>query len=313
MTRRSWLLFAAMCVIWGIPYLLIRVAVRDIAPGTLVFLRTGIGGLILLPFALRAGGFRPVVQRWAPLLLFSVLEMAIPWLLLSQAEQRLSSSLSGLLIAAVPLLGVVVAWVSKADERTDRWQLLGLVVGLVGVAVLVGVDFGSIDSIALVEMLGVVIGYAIAPAILARKLADLPSLPVVCASLLLVALGYLPYAAARMPTHVAATGWWSVATLAFVCTALAFLLFFALIAAIGPTRATVITYVNPAVALLCGVVFLDESLTLGMAIGFPLILVGSVVGARRRGNQPLAEPEVVQSMRTGPDDVSNTAAITPVP
>jgi drug/metabolite transporter (DMT)-like permease len=313
MTRRSWLLFAAMCVIWGIPYLLIRVAVRDIAPGTLVFLRTGIGGLILLPFALRAGGFRPVMQRWAPLVLFSVLEMAIPWLLLSQAEQRLSSSLSGLLIAAVPLLGVVVAWVSKADERTDRWQLLGLFVGLVGVAVLVGVDFGSIDSMALVEMLGVVIGYAIAPAILARKLADLPSLPVVCASLLLVALGYLPYAATRMPTHVAATGWWSVATLALVCTALAFLLFFALIAAIGPTRATVITYVNPAVALLCGVVFLDESLTLGMAIGFPLILVGSVVGARRRGNQPLAEPELVQSMRTGPDDVSNTAATTPVP
>jgi drug/metabolite transporter (DMT)-like permease len=293
MTRRSWLLFAAMCVIWGIPYLLIRVAVRDIAPGTLVFLRTGIGGLILLPFALRAGGFRPVMQRWAPLVLFSVLEMAIPWLLLSQAEQRLSSSLSGLLIAAVPLLGVVVAWVSKADERTDRWQLLGLFVGLVGVAVLVGVDFGSIDSMALVEMLGVVIGYAIAPAILARKLADLPSLPVVCASLLLVALGYLPYAATRMPTHVAATGWWSVATLALVCTALAFLLFFALIAAIGPTRATVITYVNPAVALLCGVVFLDESLTLG--------------------NQPLAEPELVQSMRTGPDDVSNTAATTPVP
>jgi drug/metabolite transporter (DMT)-like permease len=313
MTRRSWLLFAAMCVIWGIPYLLIRVAVRDIAPGTLVFLRTGIGGLILLPFALHAGGFRPVVRRWAPLVLFSVLEMAIPWLLLSQAEQRLSSSLSGLLIAAVPLLGVVVAWVSKADERTDRWQLLGLFVGLVGVAVLVGVDFGSIDSIALVEMLGVVIGYAIAPAILARKLADLPSLPVVCASLLLVALGYLPYAATRMPTHVAAPGWWSVATLALVCTALAFLLFFALIAGIGPTRATVITYVNPAVALLCGVVFLDESLTLGMAIGFPLILIGSVVGARRRGNQALAEPELVQSMRTGPDDVSNTAATTPVP
>jgi drug/metabolite transporter (DMT)-like permease len=313
MTRRSWLLFAAMCVIWGIPYLLIRVAVRDIAPGTLVFLRTGIGGLILLPLALRAGGFRPVLRRWAPLLLFSVLEMAIPWLMLSQAEQRLSSSLSGLLIAAVPLVGVVVAWVSKADERTDRWQLLGLLVGLVGVAVLVGVDFGSIDSVALVEVLIVVLGYAIAPAILARKLADLPSLPVVCASLLLVAVGYLPYAAVRMPTDVAATGWWSVATLALVCTALAFVLFFALIAAIGPTRATVITYVNPAVALLCGIVFLDESFTLGMAVGFPLILLGSVLGARHRGNRALAEPEPAQSMRTGPDDVSNTAATTPVP
>jgi drug/metabolite transporter (DMT)-like permease len=313
MTRRSWLLFAAMCVIWGIPYLLIRVAVRDIAPGTLVFLRTGIGGLVLLPLALRAGGFRPVLRRWLPLLIFSVLEMAIPWLMLSQAEERLSSSLSGLLIAAVPLVGVVVAWVSKAAERTDRWQLSGLLVGLVGVAVLVGVDFGSIDSAALIEMLVVVIGYAVAPAILARKLADLPSLPVVCASLLVVAIGYLPYAVLRMPTHVAATGVWSVAALALVCTALAFVVFFALIAAIGPTRATVITFVNPAVALLCGVVFLDESFTLGMAIGFPLILVGSVLGARRRGTELRAGPDVGQSMRTGPDDVSKTAATTPVP
>jgi drug/metabolite transporter (DMT)-like permease len=313
MTRRSWLLFAAMCVIWGIPYLLIRVAVRDIAPGTLVFLRTGIGGLVLLPLALRAGGFRPVLRRWLPLLIFSVLEMAIPWLMLSQAEQRLSSSLSGLLIAAVPLVGVVVAWVSKAAERTDRWQLSGLLVGLVGVAVLVGVDFGSIDSAALIEMLVVVIGYAVAPAILARKLADLPSLPVVCASLLVVAIGYLPYAVLRMPTHVAATGVWSVAALALVCTALAFVVFFALIAAIGPTRATVITFVNPAVALLCGVVFLDESFTLGMAIGFPLILVGSVLGARRRGTELRAGPDVGQSMRTHPDDVSKTAATTPVP
>lgn len=312
MTRRSWLLFAAMCVIWGIPYLLIRVAVRDIAPGTLVFLRTSIGGLVLLPLALRAGGFRPVLHRWLPLVLFCVLEMAIPWLMLSQAEERLSSSMSGLLIAAVPLVGVVVAWVSKSADRTDRWQMSGLLVGLLGVALLVGVDFGSIDSVALLQMLIVVLGYAIAPAILARKLADLPSLPVVCASLLLVAVGYLPYAAVRMPTDVAATGWWSVAGLALVCTALAFVLFFALIAAIGPTRATVITYVNPAVALLCGVVFLDESFTLGMAIGFPLILLGSVLGARRRGAR-LAEPEAVQSIRTVPADVSNTAATTPVP
>src|SRR3978361_535640 len=114
MTGKAWLLFAAMCVIWGIPYLLIRVAVRDIAPGTLVFLRTGIGALVLLPLAVMGGGLGPVLRRWRPLLMFSLIEMAIPWLLLSDAERQLSSSLAGLLVAATPLVGVVVARVPGA-------------------------------------------------------------------------------------------------------------------------------------------------------------------------------------------------------
>jgi drug/metabolite transporter (DMT)-like permease len=323
MTRRSWALFAAMCVIWGIPYLLIRVAVRDVAPGTLVFLRTAIGGLILLPLALTRGGFRPVLRRWAPLLAFTVLEIAIPWLLLSDAEKHLSSSLTGLLIAAVPLVGVIAARASGSDERADRLQLLGLLTGLIGVAMLVGLDFGDISVTALLELLAVVIGYAVAPVIMARRLADLPSIPVVCLSLLLVAVGYLPYAALRPPTHVHANGWWSIAVLGLVCTAIAFVLFFALISEIGPARSTVITYVNPAVAVLFGVLLLDETFTLGMAVGFPLILVGSVLAARRRASpaQPAVPEGVIcealessaQSMRTDPYAVSNHAATTPVP
>ena len=127
MTRRSWALFAAMCVIWGIPYLLIRVAVRDVEPGTLVFLRTAIGGLVLLPLALTRGGFGPVLRRWAPLLAFTVLEVAVPWLLLSDAEQHLSSSLTGLLIAAVPLRrrGRRAA-VTAPTSGPTRLQLVGL-------------------------------------------------------------------------------------------------------------------------------------------------------------------------------------------
>src|SRR5664279_1474400 len=291
MTRRSWTLFAAMCLIWGIPYLLIRVAVRDIAPGTLVFLRTGIGGLVLFPLAFTRGGFGPVLRRWRPLLAFTALEVAIPWLFLFDAERQLSSSMSGLLIAAVPLVGVVVARLTGADEQADRWQLIGLLVGLVGVAMLVGLDVGDLHPSALLEVMVVVIGYAVAPVIMARRLSDLPSIPVVCASLLIVAVGYLPYAALRPPTHARASAWWSVAVLGLVCTALAFVLFFALITAIGPARATVITYVNPAVAVLCGVALLGEDFTLGMGVGFPLILAGSGLAARRR-SQP-AVPEGV--------------------
>jgi drug/metabolite transporter (DMT)-like permease len=331
MTRRSWALFAAMCVIWGVPYLLIRVAVRDFSPGTLVFVRTAIGGLVLLPFALGRGGFVPVLRRWRPLLAFTVIEVAVPWLLLSDAERVLSSSLSGLLVAAVPLVGVVVARIAGADEHSGgALRYLGLLLGLVGVVLLLGLDVGQLRTGALLEVAVVAVGYAVAPVIMSRRLADLPSIPVIAASLLLTAVGYLPYALLHWPQSISSKVAWSVVGLGVVCTALAFVVFFALISAIGPARATVFTYVNPAVAVLLGVLLLDERFTLGIAVGFPLILIGSVLAARRgvaaadlAGCDP-AVPEAVladtvsgpgevdQSTRTSPSGVSNTAATTPV-
>lgn len=318
MTRRSWALFAAMCVIWGVPYLLIRVAVRDFSPGVLVFARTAIGGLVLLPFAFAQGGFAPVLRRWRSLVAFTAIEIALPWLMLSDAERELSSSLSGLLVAAVPLVGVVVARVAGSDDAGGGLlRYAGLLCGLAGVVLLLGLDVGQVHVRALLEMAVVAVGYAIAPVIMSRRLADLPSIPVVAASLLLTAAGYLPYAAVAWPSPVGAKEAWSVAGLGVVCTALAFVLFFALVSAIGPARATVITYVNPAVAVLLGVLLLDEDFTLGMAFGFPLILIGSVLAARRPVREPTtceaAVAETVdQSTRTSPRGVSNTAATTPV-
>jgi drug/metabolite transporter (DMT)-like permease len=288
MTRRSWALFAAMCVIWGIPYLLIRVAVRDFDPGALVFARTAIGGLVLLPFALAKGGFGPVLRHWRALLAFTVTELAIPWLFLSDAERSLSSSLSGLLVAAVPLVGVLVARLVGSDDRGGDWlRYLGLLLGLGGVVLLLGLDFDQVGARPLVEVAIVVVGYATAPVIMARKLSHLPSFPVVAASLLLTAIGYLPWALLHRPAHISAKSGWSVVALGLICTALAFVVFFALVAAIGPARATVITYVNPAVAVVLGVLLLGEPFTVGIAIGFPLILVGSVLAARHR--PPAAE------------------------
>lgn len=299
-----------MCVIWGIPYLLIRVAVRDIDPGTLVFLRTGLGGLILLPPALSRGGFGPVLARWRPLLAFTAIEIALPWLLLGDAERHLSSSLAGLLIAAVPLVGVLVGRVVRDSDGMDLARAAGLLLGLLGVGMLVGLDVGELGAAALLEVGAVVVGYATAPVIMARRLADLPSIPVVSAALLLTAVGYLPFAVTHWPATVSAGSLGSVLVLGVVCTAVAFVLFFALIRIVGPARSTVITYVNPAVALLLGVVLLGERFTLGMAIGFPLILVGSVLAARRRA--PAADQPGDQSMRTVPIEVSNTAATTPL-
>lgn len=296
MTRRNWMLFAAMCVIWGIPYLLIRVAVRDMSPACLVFARTGIAALLLLPLALRRRALGPVFRRWRPLVAYTVVELGIPWLLLSDAETKLSSSLSGLLVAAVPLTGVAVLALLRSGEHLGRTRLAGLLVGLVGVAALVGLDFGHIDGFALAEVAVVVVGYAVGPIILSRSLSDLPIIGVVTASLLLTALVYLPIAALNPPRRYTAAGVGSVLGLAVVCTALAFIVFFTLIAGIGPSRALVITYVNPAVALGLGVAVLGEPFTAGMAVGFPLILAGSVLAARRRQDDGVdAAPVAVRS------------------
>jgi drug/metabolite transporter (DMT)-like permease len=283
MSRRGLLLFAAMCVIWGIPYLFIRIAVGELTPATLVFLRTGIATLILLPFVVGRGGLREIGSRWVPLIAFAAIEIAGPWFFLSSAEQHISSALAGLLISAVPLVGVVIATAFGNREHLALGSLTGLLIGLVGVVLIVGFDLRTSDGGALVQMALVVVGYAVAPAILARYLTGVPSVTVIGMSLGLCALGYAPAAALQWPHSVPSLGViGSVAVLAVVCTAIAFLFFFRLIAEIGPVRATVITYVNPAVAAILGVLVLHENLTVGMLFGFALVLAGSVLATRRR-------------------------------
>jgi drug/metabolite transporter (DMT)-like permease len=277
------LLFAAMCVIWGIPYLLIKIAVGELSPATLVFLRTGVAALILMPVVLARGGLRGIGSRWPALLVFAGVEVAVPWLMLSNAEQHISSALAGLLLSAVPLVGVVIATSLGNREHLALGSLSGLLLGLAGVALIVGFDLHASDGLAFVEMAVVAIGYALGPAILARYLGGLPSITVMGVALALCALLYAPIAAVQWPHS--APGWnvlGSVAVLAVVCTALAFLLFFALIQEIGPVRATVITYVNPAVAAVLGVTVLRESFTLGMGVGFVLVLAGSILATRRK-------------------------------
>jgi drug/metabolite transporter (DMT)-like permease len=281
MTRRGVVLFALMSVIWGIPYLFIRVAVEEITPAMLVFARTVIASAMLLPIALLRVDLRAVLRRWPWVVAFAAVEIAIPWVLLGSAEQRISSSLAGLLIAGVPLVGTLIALVTGGADRLGSTGLLGLLVGLVGVVAIVGGDFEASDSVALLQIGGVVVGYAVGPAILARRLADLPSIGVMSVSLVLCALVYTPIAAVQWPASVpSAEVVASIAILGVLCTAIAFLVFADLIAEIGPVRATVITYVSPAVAAVLGVAVLQESFTLAMAIGFVLVILGSALATR---------------------------------
>ena len=280
-----------MCVIWGIPYLLIKIAVEELAPSTVVLARTGLAALVLLPIALAQGQLRGMRAAWLPLVVYTLVEICGPFLLLAHAETRLSSSLTGLLIAAVPIVGVVLVRATGGEERLGLRRLTGLLLGVGGVAALVGLDVAADDLMAVLAVAGVVLGYAIGPIILARRLSQLPGLGVVAASLTLAALLYLPAGIAQAPPE-----WPSgpvlaaVLALALICTGLAFLVFFELIAEVGPARATVITYINPAVAVLLGVVVLDERFTVVTGVGFVLVLAGAVLAtARSAAAEPVDE------------------------
>jgi drug/metabolite transporter (DMT)-like permease len=308
MSRRGWALFAAMCVIWGIPYLLIKVAVADVSPAALVFFRTATGTLLLLPIALRRGNLRPLLPRWRAILVYTAIEICVPWFLLSDAERKLTSSLSGLLVAAVPLIGAALA-AGLGAERLDTRRLLGLVVGFGGVAALLGFDAGGGSVTAVVEILVVAVCYATGPLIIARKLNRLPSLGVVAASLALAAIAYAPVAALQMPAHMPGGNVIaSLVLLGVVCTALGFVVFFALIAEVGPVRSTVITYVNPAVAVLLGVVLLGEPFTAGTAIGFALILLGCALATRPSGRARRASPAALPPSTGSPTPATSPAS-----
>jgi drug/metabolite transporter (DMT)-like permease len=294
-SRRGWVLFLAMSVIWGIPYLLIKVAVDDLAPVVVVFGRCVIGAALLLPWTIAKGQVRPALRQWRWLLLFTVLEMTAPWLLLSYAETHLSSSLTGLLVACVPFVAALAGRLAGEEERLTTVRLAGMGVGVVGIVVLLGLDVGGAQLLPLLAVAGTVIGYATAPLIVSMKLPEVPGTAASGIALTLTAVAYAPFAVPRLGTAVHAPGdaLLAVLTLGVVCTALALAVFFQLIREVGPQRALVITFVNPAVAVVLGILLLDEPFTLGIALGLPIVLVGCVLATRRSPRtteDPVASP-----------------------
>lgn len=288
MSRRGVVLFLAMSVIWGLPYLLIRVAVQHgVDPATLVFLRTAGAAVILVPVAVRAGALRPVLLRWRWLVLYAFVHFGVPWLLMSSAEQHLTSSVTGMLVAAVPLVAVVVARWSHPEDRVGPARVAGLGLGVVGVACLVGLDVHGSEWVWVLAMGVVVIGYAVGPVVLSLRLDGLAGIGVTAAAVGVVAIAYAPYGLTHLPSHVTTEVLAAVVILALVCTALAFLVFFELVREVGPARSVVVTYLNTGVAVALGVGLLGEPLTVGILLGFPLIVVGSVLATRRA--VPVAE------------------------
>ena len=290
MSTRGWTLFAVLGLVWGIPYLLIRVAVGDVDPLVVAFGRTVIGAGLLLPLALRRRALRPALRTWPWLLAFAGAEIVGPWLLLGHAETQLTSATTGLLVAITPLLAIVIA-AGVGIERLRRERAWGLIIGLAGVLALVGwdIDISNLPAVGAVVLAA--LGYAIGPMIISRKLAGVPPIGVIAAALIIASLVYAPGAAIVWPDAWTVESGVSIVLLGVICTGLAFVLFFSLIAETGPARATVITYINPAVAIALGAAILHEPISPGMLLGFPLVIAGSVL-ATRGGTRENRAPSV---------------------
>jgi drug/metabolite transporter (DMT)-like permease len=276
MTPRGWVLFAAASVVWGVPYLFIKLAVDELSPGFVAWSRVALAALVLLPIAWRSGALRGLPLRW--LTAFALFEITIPFPLIAFGEQRVSSSLAAILIAAVPLVVAFLALRFDKGERPSRARFTGMLVGLSGVIALVGIDIGGRGSelVGAAAVLTATFGYACGPLIAKRHLTSGDPLGPVAGALGIASIMLLPFAIGGFPAETPSSeALASVAVLGLICTAFAFLIFFRLIAEIGPSRATIITYVNPVVALALGVAILDERVTTGAVAGLLLILAGS--------------------------------------
>lgn len=305
MTRRAWILFVAMSALWGLPYLLIKVAVAEVEPLVVVFIRLALAAAVLLPIALAARSINKVARYWRRMLVVASVGIAAPFLLIAYGEQHITSSLTALLIAADPLVIAVLALAFDATERASGLRLLGLFIGLLGVAVLVGLDVGgdALGMLGAAMVLLATVCYA-ASALVIKRLAAASMLGSVAVTLTMASLLLAPLALMSLPAQVpGAPVIASIIGLGLLCTALGYVIYFSLIAEAGATRGSLITYVNPAVAVLLGVFILHEPLTRATLAGFALIVLGCALSTgllhppRKSGRQrriPAAGAELAE-------------------
>ena len=317
MTRRSWLILAATAALWGASYMFIKVALEDFSEGAIVCIRTALGAALLLSIAARRrllGDLRGRV-RWVAII--ALIQVVGPFLLITYGENHISSSLTAILISSVPIFTALLALRFDHAERAHGWALVGIAVGIVGVALLFGVDLsGSSD-----ELLGggmmllAALGYAISWMLVKHKLAGAAPVTVAGGTMVVAALATLPLLVAAPPAGTPgldAVG--SLIALGAGGTGAAFVLYYTLIARVGPARASMVGYVAPAFSIFYGVVLLDEAVTAGAIGGLLLILAGSWLGAEgrlpwqpRRVPAPDPAPAAEPVSRTGPSRSSAPA------
>jgi drug/metabolite transporter (DMT)-like permease len=288
MSRKSALIFALVGVLWGIPYLFIKVAVDEengYAPAIVVFGRVLIGAAILIPLAIKDRSIFGALRGIKYVAFYALLEMVIPWILIGTAEQKISSGLAGLLIASVPIWSNLITYFQGDKDALKANRIVGISIGFIGVVLIVGIETftGSSDPLSILMVIVSAIAYAYAVIMIRNKLPDVSGIAINAVAMVLTAIFYLPFAIALWPDHtVSREATYSVIALGIFSTGMAFAFFFTLMADIGPTRASVVTYWNTAIAVVLGVIILSEPITVGIGIGLPLVMLGSWLVNRRQ-------------------------------
>ena len=285
MSRRALFHFAVSGLFWGIPYLLMKVAVRDIEPAVIVCGRVLIGAAILIPIAMHQKVLMDAIRGWRYVLPYAFFEMMIPWILITNAEKQISSGLAGLLIATVPIWSTIFASMTGDKTVWHSKRLVGMLVGFIGLIGLVGYEsiIGSSDPLSIAMMLVAAISYSYAVNMISQKLPDVSGIAINGLAMVFTSIAYAPLMIVQFPevSTVSMESASSLLALGVFSTALAFISFFIVLKEIGPARASIGTYVNTAVAVVLGVMILSEPLTIGIIIGLPLVMIGSFLASRK--------------------------------
>ena len=284
MTRKSWILFGIVGFLWGIPYLLMKVAVADIPPPLIVAGRTLIGAAILIPIAMKKNTFKDAIKGIKYVIPYAVLEMVGPWILITSAEKEISSGLAGLLVATVPFFASIFSSLRGDHSVWQPKRIFGLVVGFLGIIALVGIESitGTSNPKAIAMVILAAIMYAYAVLMITTNLPGVDGIAINGVAMGLTCLFYTPIAIATWPSNpVSADAIAALVVLGVFSTAIAFMLFFIVIVEIGVARGSLTTYVNTAVAVVLGILILDEPITLGIIVGLPMVLLGSFLASRR--------------------------------
>jgi drug/metabolite transporter (DMT)-like permease len=288
MSRRALFLFLVAGTAWGLPYLFIRLAVPYFSTPSVIFSRVLIGALVLIPIAIYRKSLMPALKAWPWVLAYASLEMIGPWFLITESERVINSGLAGLLVATVPFFGLIIGFFYLGDKSlAHRNTLAGLVIGFSGVLLLVGIDaFNGHVSLPHVGMVVLAaLGYSIAPVVANQKMPNVSGVAINGLAMAMVAVFYAIPALSALPKELAANppidAWASLLGLGVICSALAFVAFFRLTREIDVARASLVTYMNMAVAVFLGIILLAEPITAGILIGFPLVLVGSILATRK--------------------------------
>ena len=283
MTRKSWIHFALVSVLWGIPYLLMKVAVEDFPPAAVVAGRTLIGASILIPIAIYRKKFGGAVLGFKYVAFYALMEMIGPWILITTAEQKIDSGLAGLLVSTVPIFATIITSLRGDHSVWQFKRIFGIVVGFVGLILVVGIESlsGNSDPLSIAMVIVASMGYAYAVIMVTTNLPLVDGIAINGLAMAITTVFWAPVAIAQWPSSISMNSALSLIALGIFSTAIAFILFFKVIAEIGPARSSLVTYLNTAIAVVLGVIILREPLTAGIIIGLPLVLIGSYLASRK--------------------------------